>query len=153
MRNDAGGAAVICPFQADDYGNWLPLWRGYQSFYRTAIPEQTTKITWSRMMDSAEPMWGALARLDGRAVGMVHWIFHRSCWTVGDYCYLQDLFVDPSVRGGGVGRALIEHVYAQARRASSPRVYWLTHESNADAMKLYDTLAERSGFIQYRKKA
>ena len=84
-------------------------------------------------------------------VGMVHWIFHRSNWTIGDYCYLQDLFVAPGVRGGGVGRALIESVYEAARRAGSPRVYWLTHESNAEAITLYDRVADRSGFVQYRK--
>ena len=82
---------------------------------------------------------------------MVHWIHHRSCWTAGDNCYLQDLFVAPTARGHGAGRGLIEHVYAQARAAGCARVYWLTHETNADARVLYDRLAERPGFIQYRK--
>jgi GNAT superfamily N-acetyltransferase len=144
---------AVTPVEAADYDSWLPLWRSYQSFYRTDIPLETTNVTWRRMLDGAEPVWGALARIDGRAVGMVNWIFHRSCWTAGDYCYLQDLFVDAAVRGGGVGRALIEHVYAAADRAKSPRVYWLTHETNADAMKLYDRIAERSGFVQYRRRA
>src|SRR5690606_41353595 len=88
---------------------------------------------------------------NGRAVGMVHWIFHRSCWTAGDYCYLQDLFVAQDVRGGGHGRALIEHVYAQARAVNAARVYWLTHETNHTAMQLYDRIAERPGSLQYRK--
>src|SRR3546814_15032754 len=82
---------------------------------------------------------------------MVHWVLHRSCWTAGDYCYLQDLFVAPDVRGGGHGRALIEHVYAQARAVNVARVYWLTHETNHTAMQLYDRIADRPGFIQYRK--
>jgi len=151
MPNAPDPSLVITPFQRDDYERWLPLWRGYQSFYQTEIPDETTKVTWSRIMDAAEPMWGALARRGGRPVGMVHWIFHRSNWTIGDYCYLQDLFVAPEVRGGGVGRALIEFVYEEARRAGSPRVYWLTHESNAEAIKLYDRIASRSGFVQYRK--
>ena len=86
-----------------------------------------------------------------RSVGLVHTIMHRSCWTVGNYCYLQDLFVDPSLRGRGVGRQLIEHVYAQAQAAGCSRVWWLTHETNRDAMYLYDQVAERSGFVQYRK--
>ena len=96
-------------------------------------------------------MFCALAHIDGRAVGMVHWILHRSCWTTGDYCYLQDLFVDPALRGGGVGRKLIEHVYAEAGRAGCSRVWWLTHETNTQAMLLYDRIADRSGFVQYRK--
>jgi len=82
---------------------------------------------------------------------MVHWIFHRSTWTAGDYCYLQDLYVDADVRGTGAGRKLIEHVYAEATAANAARVYWLTHETNAPAMQLYDRIADRSGFIQYRK--
>jgi GNAT superfamily N-acetyltransferase len=151
MSNAGDLSIVVSPFQPADFERWLPLWRGYQSFYRTDIPPETTEITWRRMMDPAEPMWGALARVGGTPAGMVHWIFHRSNWTIGDYCYLQDLFVDAGVRRGGVGRALIEHVYEEARRARSPRVYWLTHETNAEAMRLYDRVADRSGFIQYRK--
>ncbi len=137
---------------ADDHAVWLPLWQGYQRFYATEIPEAASQLTWQRFLDAREPMHAALAWRDGRAIGMVHWIFHRSCWTQGDYCYLQDLFVDEQVRGGGIGRRLIEHVYAQARQAGASRVHWLTHESNTTAMQLYDRIAERPGFVQYRKK-
>ncbi len=81
----------------------------------------------------------------------MHWIYHRSCWTVGDYCYLQDLFVAEGLRGEGIGRRLIEHVYAEAGAAGCSRVHWLTHESNSDAMKLYERIADKSGFLQYRR--
>lgn len=134
-----------------DFERWLPLWKGYQRFYETDIPEGTTATTWSRFLDPAEPMHCAVAERDGRLIGMVHYIRHRSCWTVGDYMYLQDLFVDPDVRGQGVGRALIEHVYARAAQAGASRVWWLTHESNATAMLLYDRIAQKSGFVQYRR--
>ena len=137
---------------ADDHAAWLPLWQGYQRFYATEIPEAASQLTWQRFLDPSEPMNAALAWRDGCAIGMVHWIFHRSCWTEGDYCYLQDLFVDEQVRGGGIGRGLIEHVYAQARQAGASRVHWLTHESNTTAMQLYDRIAERPGIVQYRKK-
>jgi len=137
---------------ADDHAAWLPLWQGYQRFYATEIPEATSAQTWQRFLDADEPMHAALAWQDDRAMGMVQWIFHRSCWTAGDYCYLQDLFVDESVRGSGVGRGLIEHVCAQARLAGASRVHWLTHESNTNAMQLYDRIAERPGLVQYRKK-
>ena len=93
----------------------------------------------------------AVAEEGDRLVGLVHHIQHRSCWTVGDYVYLQDLFVDPDVRGTGLGRALIEHVYARAAESGASRVWWLTHESNAQAMLLYDRIADKSGFVQYRK--
>jgi GNAT superfamily N-acetyltransferase len=141
----------IKSLEATDFDAWLPLWRGYQAFYKTDIPMETTQLTWARMLDPAEPMFGALAVMDTRVVGMVHWIMHRSCWTVGDYCYLQDLFVEADIRGAGIGRKLIEHVYARAEEAKCSRVWWLTHETNTDAMQLYDRIADRSGFVQYRK--
>lgn len=134
-----------------DHADWLPLWQGYQRFYKSQIAEQTSALTWQRFLDPAEPMHAALAWQDGRAVALVHWIFHRSCWTTGDYCYLQDLYVDESLRGSGIGRRMIEHVYAQAQAAGASRVHWLTQEDNYAGRQLYDRIAERSGFIQYRK--
>ncbi|MDH4584022.1 GNAT family N-acetyltransferase [Pseudomonas sp. BN415] len=141
----------IRPVSAADHAVWLPLWQGYQRFYKTEIAAETTAVTWQRFLDVTEPMHAALAWQDGKAVGMVHFIYHRSCWTTGDYCYLQDLYVAEGLRGSGIGRQLIEHVYAQARAAGASRVHWLTHETNTDAMQLYDRIADRSGFVQYRK--
>ena len=142
---------TIRPATAADFEVWLPLWRGYQTFYKTDISPSTTAVTWQRLLDPAEPMHVALAVAGGAVVGLVHYIEHRSCWTTGNYMYLQDLFVDPAVRGQGLGRALIEHVYAEAAARGCARVWWLTHESNTDAMVLYDRVADKSGFIQYRK--
>lgn len=140
----------IRPLEASQHEAWLPLWRGYQAFYDVDIPAEVSEVTWARLLDASEPMSGALAWKGAKAVGLVHFIQHRSCWTVGDYCYLQDLFVDPSIRGAGIGRALISHVYQAAERNGCARVYWLTHETNTPAMGLYDQVAQRSGFIQYR---
>lgn len=134
-----------------DHAAWLPLWQGYQRFYKTEIAAETSAVTWQRFLDPVEPMHAALAWQDGRAVALVHWIFHRSCWTVGDYCYLQDLYVDETLRSGGIGRQMIEHVYAQAAAAGASRVHWLTQEDNYTGRQLYDRIADRSGFIQYRK--
>lgn len=140
----------IQPLRQEDRPSWLPLWQGYQTFYSIDIAPEVSAQTWARVLDAAEPMAGALAWRGATAVGLVHHILHRSCWTVGDYCYLQDLFVSPEHRGAGIGRKLIEYVYAEAARQGCSRVYWLTHETNAVAMRLYDRIAERSGFIQYR---
>ena len=107
----------IRPVSAADHPAWLPLWQGYQRFYNAEIAAEVSAVTWQRFLDPSEPMHAALAWQDGVAVGLVHWIFHRSCWTVSDYCYLQDLYVADTVRGGGVGRALIEQVYAAAQAA------------------------------------
>ena len=136
---------------AADFDAWLPLWRGYQTFYKTDIPHATTLVTWQRFLDPAEPMHCALAEAGGGPIGLVHYIEHRSCWTTGNYLYLQDLFVDPARRAGGVGRRLIEHVYREAAALGCSRVHWLTHETNTEAMHLYDKIADRSGFVQYRK--
>ena len=151
VSESQAGAVEIRPLGADDHAAWLPLWRGYQAFYKADIPAEVSSVTWSRLLDSSEPMGAALAWRQGRAIGLVHHIRHRSCWTIGDYIYLQDLFVSPEERGSGVGRKLIEYVYGVAREAGCARVHWLTHESNAHAMLLYDRIAERSGFVQYRR--
>ena len=142
---------IIRPANEDDFERWLPLWRGYQLFYKTNISEDTTSVTWARFLDEAEPMYCAVAEVDDKLIGLVHYIAHRSCWTIGDYVYLQDLFVDTRARGHGVGRALIEFVYAKAKESGASRVWWLTHETNTDAMLLYDRIAAKSGFVQYRK--
>ncbi|QDJ45701.1 GNAT family N-acetyltransferase [Bordetella hinzii] len=141
----------IRPVSPADFDVWLPLWKGYQAFYNVDIADAVTRVAWERFLDPAQPMHAALAYDNGRAIGMVHWIYHRSTWTAGDYVYLQDLFVAQDVRGKGAGRALIEHVYRDAEANNAARVYWLTHETNHTAMQLYDRIADRSGFIQYRK--
>ena len=134
-----------------DRAAWEPLWDGYQTFYKADLPAEITNTTWQRFLDPAEPMYALGAFADARLVGIVHYIFHRSCWSVGPYCYLQDLFTRTEFRGCGVGRKLIEAVYDAAAHEGASRVYWLTHDTNADAMKLYDNVAERTGFMQYRK--
>jgi GNAT superfamily N-acetyltransferase len=137
---------------ANDFDIWLPLWKAYQRFYEVDIAPSVTVQTWTRFLDPVEPMHAALAMDGGQALGLVHSIYHRSAWTADDHCYLQDLFVAADARGRGIGRALIEHVYADAKRRGASRVYWLTHESNHVAMQLYDRIADRSPFIQYRKQ-
>lgn len=142
----------IRPLAAHDFADWLPLWQGYLAFYEASIEPDVTRLTFARLTSGAEPMGGFIARDErSAAVGIVHWVTHRSCWTAGDYCYLQDIFVAGARRGGGTGRRLIEAVYAGAASRGCSRVYWLTHETNTPAMRLYDKVADRSGFLQYRK--
>ena len=141
----------VRPLLPDERGAWEPLWAGYLEFYETVVSQDVTDETWRRLHDPAEPMHVLGAFIDGRLVGIVHYLFHRSTWTVGDYCYLQDLFTESDSRGIGAGRMLIEAVCERARSAGASRVYWLTHESNATARALYDKVADRPGFIQYRR--
>ena len=146
---------LIRPVSEGDFPQWKPLWDGYNSFYgrkdATALPDAITQMTWSRFFDAYEPVHALVAEREGRLLGLVHYLFHRSTTSIAPNCYLQDLFTQDAERGKGVGRALIEAVYAQARAAGTGRVYWLTHETNETAMKLYNQLADKSGFVVYRK--
>ncbi len=151
-RRRVGMPTTIRRLTGADRAAWDPLWTGYLTFYKATVASDVSDTTFRRLTGGEEPMGGFLAHDEaGRAVGLVHWVQHRSCWTIGDYCYLQDLFVAPGLRGGGVGRMLIEAVYDQARQLGCSRVHWLTQQTNSDAMLLYDRIGDRSGFVQYRK--
>jgi GNAT superfamily N-acetyltransferase len=144
---------VVRPIARGDREAWQPLWDGYNAFYGragpTALPAEITETTWARFFDEGEPVHALVAEREGRIIGIVHYLFHRSTTMIGLNCYLQDLFTDAQARGGGVGRALIEAVYERARAAGSTRVYWQTHETNKTAMRLYDQVAKNGGFVVY----
>ena len=146
---------IIRPVARVDYDAWLPLWDGYNKFYgrfgARALPIEITRTTWARFFDAYEPVHALVAEGEGKLVGLVHYLLHRSTTMIEPNCYLQDLFTDESMRGKGVGRALIAAVYERAKIAGCTRVYWLTHETNATARKLYNQVAENTGFIVYRK--
>jgi GNAT superfamily N-acetyltransferase len=144
---------VIRPLHTDDEGEWRRLWTAYLAFYETVLPEEIFVTTFARLTGETAggEFRGLIATLDGKPVGLAHYLFHRSCWTVGNVCYLQDLYADPEVRGSGIGRALIEGVYAKAKEAGSPEVYWMTQEFNATARQLYDRIADKTPFIIYQK--
>jgi GNAT superfamily N-acetyltransferase len=142
---------AVRPLRPDERVAWDPLWQGYLTFYEASLPSTVTEMTWSRLHDPAEPMHGLGAYIDQKLIGIVHYLFHRSTWTIGPYCYLQDLFTAKEARRQGAGRKLIEAVYDCAEQEGASRVYWLTHETNETARTLYDQLADRPGFIQYRK--
>jgi GNAT superfamily N-acetyltransferase len=144
-----------------DYAEWLPLWEGYNEFYKrfgaTALPDAVTQVTWARFLDTQKtdaygPMYAMVAVDGARLVGLVHYLFHRSTITIEPTCYLQDLFTAEAARGKGVGRRLIEAVYEQARLAGVAQVYWRTHATNATARRLYDQVAEESGSLVYKKR-
>lgn len=137
--------------QAADEAAWRPLWEGYLDFYKSSLDEATTAATFRRLLED-ERFFAIVGEREGALVGFVHCVVHPATWSVRDYCYLEDLFTAPSERGKGVGRALIEAVYAEAERRCLDRVYWLTHEQNVTARRLYDKLASFGGFVQYRRK-
>ena len=147
---------LVRPVARSDYAQWLRLWDGYNAFYgrsgETALAPEITQMTWVRFFDAYEPVHALVAESRGRLGGLAHYLFHRSTTTIAPVCYLQDLFSDASARGQGVGRALITELYGRARQAGASRVYWQTHETNQTAQTLYDKVAERSGFIVYRKQ-
>jgi len=143
---------LIRPLREEDRPHWAVLWQGYLEFYKMPnLAAEITATTFARFLDPAEPMHALVAEENGVLLGLVHTIFHRNTWYIEDVCYLEDLFTAPQARGRGVARALIEAVYAQAQAAQARRVYWLTHETNTQARALYDQVADRPGFIQYRR--
>lgn len=144
-------SVTLRPVSANDHAAWLALWQAYLRFYETELADEVSASTWQRLLDANEPTHSALAWVDGKAVGMVNWIYHRSNWSIENACYLQDLYVNTDQRGLGIGRQLIEHVYEVAKAANCIKVHWLTHETNATAIRLYEQVAERPGFIQFRK--
>ena len=141
---------TVRPLQQADQSDWRRLWTAYLAFYKTTVPEEVYATTWKRLFAQGEfEPKGFIALLDGKAVGLTHYLYHRSCWSEKNNCYLQDLFADPEVRGKGVGAALIEAVRQEAGKIGVTNVYWMTNEENATARRLYDRVARRTGFIEY----
>jgi GNAT superfamily N-acetyltransferase len=144
-------SGTVRPLAATDKSAWLPLWAGYLEFYQASLAPDVSETTFARLTGADEDMFGLVAEQDGRMIGIAHCIVHRSTWARGNYVYLNDLFVAPDVRKSGAGRALIEAIYKRADEIGAERVYWLTHESNTTARKLYDSLAMNDGFLEYRR--
>ena len=141
---------TLSSLTADDHDDWLSLWWGYLEFYEAELTTAQTELTFARLVDPADAVCGAIARDHaGRGVGLVHWLTHPSTWSVGPYCYLEDLFVHPDARGSGTGAALIEHVRAWAADTGCDKVYWLTQRGNRKARELYDRVATDTGFVHY----
>jgi GNAT superfamily N-acetyltransferase len=138
--------------EPSDHAEWRRLWTAYLTFYETSVSEDVYATTWERLFTDGEfEPKGFVAVLDGKLVGLVHYMFHRTCWSVKNNCYLQDLYADADVRGKGVGRALIEAVYAEADRRDAAGVYWMTQEFNETARKLYDRIGKLTPFIKYQR--
>jgi GNAT superfamily N-acetyltransferase len=141
---------TLSSLTADDHDDWLSLWWGYLEFYEAELTTAQTELTFARLIDPADAVCGAIARDHaGRGVGLVDWLTHPSTWSVGPYCYLEDLFVHPDARGSGTGAALIEHVRAWAADTGCDKVYWLTQRGNHKARELYDRVATDTGFVHY----
>jgi GNAT superfamily N-acetyltransferase len=143
----------VRPLQARDKPVWFALFKGYIEFYNAVVPENVIETLWQRLMRGGEGTHIAFVAVDDAdtPVGLAHVLFHRSTWSNGWYCYLEDLFVDPARRQKGAGRALIAAVYAEADVRQCARVYWMTEETNATARALYDRVASKSPFVQYRR--
>lgn len=143
---------VIRPLTAGDEADWRRLWTAYLEFYETRVPAEVYDSTFARLLGTDPQDFSALiATVDGQAMGLTHYLFHRHAWKIENVCYLQDLYVAPEARGTGLGRRLIEAVYAAADANGTPAVYWLTQEFNATARQLYDRIARVTPFIRYTR--
>lgn len=143
---------LIRALRPDDQPQWAGLWTGYLAYYETSLPQEVYASTFERLLgDDAHEFHALVAELDGRLVGLTHYLFHRHAWKVENVCYLQDLYASPETRGTGIGRALIEAVYAAADANGAPNVYWLTQDFNATARRLYDRIGVQTPFIKYQR--
>lgn len=148
----AAGSLIVRPLRASDKQDWARLWEAYLAFYETSRPEEVYDAYFDRLLgDDPQDYSCLIAEIDGKAVGLAHYLFHRHGWSIENTCYLQDLYAEPQMRGQGVGRALIEAVYAAADRAGVPSVYWLTQDFNTTARKLYDRIGVKTPFIKYNR--
>jgi GNAT superfamily N-acetyltransferase len=141
---------TIRAIEEKDKDQWLKLWAGYLEFYKSTISSEQTELTWKRLINNELKMFGFVAESEEGVIGFTHCLFRPSTWTETDYCYLEDLFVDPNIRGKGIGRALINKVVELAKEKNSKRVYWTTQEFNKTARVLYDSITPVSEFVQYR---
>lgn len=145
-------ALLVRPVQAKDKAQWSALWTGYLAYYETSRPQALHDLYFDRLLgDDPQDYNGLVAEVDGKLVGLTHYLFHRHGWSEANTCYLQDLYSDPSVRGQGIGRALIEAVYAAADAQGAASVYWLTQDFNTTARKLYDRIGVKTPFIKYNR--
>jgi GNAT superfamily N-acetyltransferase len=143
---------IVRALRAEDAHVWKELWKDYLSFYETSLPDAIYTSTFSRLLgDDPRDFNAMVAEVDGRVVGLVHYLFHRHAWKIEEVCYLQDLYASPDVRGKGVGRALIEAVYKAADAQGAPTVYWLTQEFNDTARQLYDRIGVVTPFLKYQR--
>ncbi|MGR3291460.1 MAG: GNAT family N-acetyltransferase [Paracoccaceae bacterium] len=144
-------ALTIRPVRNRDFDDWVALWTAYLTFYKSTLPDETKQIAFDRLLAPDTNVHGLIAEIAGRPVGLVHFLYHEHMWCPEGVCYLQDLYADPEYRGQGIGRALIEAVYAAADAAGKPKVYWMTQEFNAEARLLYDRIATLTPFIKYAR--
>jgi len=144
----------VRPLEVRDKQAWRRLFKAYIDFYEATVAEDVIDTTWQRWLDGGEGAHVALVAVDDTdtPLGLAHVLFHRSTWSAKGYCYLEDLFVDPALRKKGAGRALIEAVYREADARGCTRTYWVTQEFNAAARALYDQVATRAPFVQYRRQ-
>ena len=141
---------VIRPLRPEDSADWRRLWTEYLDFYGATVPEEVYATSFARLLGTdPQDFNGLIATVDGRAMGLTHFLFHRHGWKVENVCYLQDLYVSPEARGTGLGRRLIEAVYAAADAAGAPGVYWLTQDFNTTARQLYDRIGKATPFMRY----
>jgi GNAT superfamily N-acetyltransferase len=133
-----------------DKDRWLELWASYLEFYKSHLSPEQTEFTWKRLINNEQKMYGFVAENESGVIGFTHCLFRPSTWTETDYCYLEDLYVDPNIRGKGIGRALMNRVVELAKEKNSKRVYWTTQEFNKTARVLYDSITSVSEFVQYR---
>jgi ribosomal protein S18 acetylase RimI-like enzyme len=147
---DNNNSIVIRDPTAEDEADWRRLWAGYNAFYESQVEEPVTAATWRRLRLKSDGLFGRVAVFDGAIAGFTACVLHAGTWTQQPICYLEDLFVDPALRGKGIGEALIDDLIVRAHDLGWSRIYWHTRENNEVARRLYDKFAKADDFVRYR---
>ena len=140
---------LIRPALPADEAAWRKLWQGYCDFYEASVTDAVTTRTWTRILDPDSGVLCVVAEVDGQVYGFANCVVHENTWETQPVCYLEDLFVIPSARGHGIGRALIEWLRNAMRAEGWARLYWVTKADNVEARRLYDRFAQEDGFVRY----
>nr|WP_279116148.1 GNAT family N-acetyltransferase [Enterobacter soli] len=142
-------AVTVRAVRAEDYPQWRPLWDGYTHFYDCVLDESVTASTWERALDPYSSMFCRVAESEGRVIGFAMCVLHEGTWSTAPLCYLEDLFVDATLRGAGTGQALIDALMEEGKREGWSKLYWVTRQNNP-ARKLYDRFGEADDYVRYR---
>lgn len=132
-----------------DKEQWLQLWEGYTKFYGSPQPQDVTEYTWQRLLDTASSLLGRVAVADGKVVGFAICVLHEGTWVKTPICYLEDLYVDPQVRGRGIARTLMQSLQVEGIEKGWSRLYWHTRTDNP-ARRLYDEFTPADDYVRYR---
>ena len=143
---------MIRYLEQNDKENWEKLYNGYADFYKVPMNTLILDTLWNWIQDDNHIVNGICYELEGKIVGIAHYrTMPRPIR--GQYIgFLDDLFVEPDFRRKKIAQKLINHLKSLSKSNNWDGIRWITHSSNDNAKKLYDKIANNTGFELYELK-